>query len=607
MVNIYCYKDAQPLELLGVVDDFISFSFQRSYSGIGSWQLTLNADSLNAQRIKDMKYIRVSEKVAGYVVKHVEKEEDNAHTITYTGYELKVIAARRIIVPPTGYAYLTYSNVAPEYVIARLLDTQLINPTSANREIAGSIAPYVTGADTISYNGRFQNVGTEIETIATANYIGWAADIEDGAIVWKIWRGTDRTEGQSTNDRMIVSYDYDTMQNSNIEVANEVPNYVLVAGQGEGIDRQLETIDYDAAGIERNEIYVDARDIPEEGGSAPLIQRGKEKLAEYGSQTVYNATFSQSFNDRYRSNYELGDIGTVKDSKILNGQMDFYLTIIEEVYEGAQFILNATFGYDKNTLSDAIQRINSKSDSLIASEGSGGISGIVAINQGGTGADNAAQALTNLGAAAANHNHSGVYAPVSHNHDTLYATIGHNHNTLYSQIGHTHDYLPLAGGSMGGRIAGIRGTYVADANSRYASSALEIRENNLVTTTQSDIGYAPSIGFHWGGRAAGTLVMTSSGEFSFLSQSGGYQTLRTGYHYVHANTKYLMIGPQNTAFSHYTTDADTGHWFNKAVYVAGDIYAGASYNMRVYHAGNITYGTGTPSGGSSGNIYFQYV
>ena len=32
---------------------------------------------------------------------------------------------------------------------------------------------------------------------------------------------------------------------------------------------------------------------------------------------------------------------------------------------------------------------------------------------------------------------------------------------------------------------------------------------------------------------------------------------------------------------HYQTDAASGHWFNKNVYVQGDIYAGSNYNMSV--------------------------
>lgn len=42
----------------------------------------------------------------------------------------------------------------------------------------------------------------------------------------------------------------------------------------------------------------------------------------------------------------------------------------------------------------------------------------------------------------------------------------------------------------------VYGTYTSTASSRYTNGALEIRENGLVGSAQSDIGYAPQIGFH---------------------------------------------------------------------------------------------------------------
>lgn len=62
------------------------------------------------------------------------------------------------------------------------------------------------------------------------------------------------------------------------------------------------------------------------------------------------------------------------------------------------------------------------------------------------------------------------------------------------------------------------GTYNSTANARYGSSALQIRENGLVTTNQSDLAYAPSIGFHWGGRTAATLLYGSDSVFYLRKQ-----------------------------------------------------------------------------------------
>ena len=44
------------------------------------------------------------------------------------------------------------------------------------------------------------------------------------------------------------------------------------------------------------------------------------------------------------------------------------------------------------------------------------------------------------------------------------------------------------------------------------------------------------------------------------------------------------IQNKNSTYTHYTSSASTGHWFNKAVYVAGDIYAGTNYNDKVITA-----------------------
>ena len=71
----------------------------------------------------------------------------------------------------------------------------------------------------------------------------------------------------------------------------------------------------------------------------------------------------------------------------------------------------------------------------------------------------------------------------------------------------------------------VHGSYNSTVTNRYSTSALQIRENNLVGSAQSDIAYAPSIGFHWGNKNAGTLAMGSNGQYYFLTQSGTTATV----------------------------------------------------------------------------------
>ena len=381
MASIYCYKYGEPkLSLLGVIDDFTSFNFTRSYSGIGEWQLVLDGSSLNAQRVKGMDFISIGEDKAGLVQHYEDTIEDGEHTLTFSGVELKGLASRRIVIPPTGEAYETFTKSSPEYVIANLLTNQLLNPTAINRKIAGTLLEYAQSTTKIRYDGRYQNLEEEIETLATAYNVGWCAYISDNVIKWKIWNGVDRTAAQTTNNRMILSYDYGTMNNSSLTIEDQVPTYMVIAGQGEGVDRAIAIIDKEKSALTRIETFLDARDIKDD---SLLPQRGEQNLAEYGDEINYTATLSNQAANQYRNDFDLGDIGTIKDDKIEN-DLDYRITAIEEVYEENQLSINMTFGYDKNQLKDAIKRMNNKRDSLLALEGSAG-GGSLSVSDDGNG------------------------------------------------------------------------------------------------------------------------------------------------------------------------------------------------------------------------------
>lgn len=381
MASIYCYKYGEPkLSLLGVIDDFTSFNFTRSYSGIGEWQLVLDGSSLNAQRVKGMDFISIGEDKAGLVQHYEDTIEDGEHTLTFSGVELKGLASRRIVIPPAGEAYETFTKSSPEYVIANLLTNQLLNPTVENRKIAGTLLEYAQSTTKIRYDGRYQNLEEEIETLATAYNVGWCAYISDNVIKWKIWNGVDRTAAQTTNNRMILSYDYGTMNNSSLTVEDQVPTYMVIAGQGEGVDRAIAIIDKEKSALTRIETFLDARDIKDD---SLLPQRGEQNLAEYGDEINYTATLSNQAANQYRNDFDLGDIGTIKDDKIEN-DLDYRITAIEEVYEENQLSINMTFGYDKNQLKDAIKRMNNKRDSLLALEGSAG-GGSLSVSDDGNG------------------------------------------------------------------------------------------------------------------------------------------------------------------------------------------------------------------------------
>ena len=353
---IKCYK--QGMTMVGILDDFISFTFSRSYSGLGTWDLEVDGNSLNAQRITGMDFIAVSDGVAGLVT----RESRDGDILSFHGVELKGLAYTRIIVPVTGDAYLNYNNKTPEYIIHSLINSQIVNPENADRKILDTAVNVPSVLSTgITKQYRFKNLGESIEELALAYNLGWYADIQDGVITFSVYAGKDRTAAQSVNDRLILSRDRDTIVNAEHIVNKNIPKTALVAGQGEGTDRAIVMIGDDLADLQRNEVYIDARDIED---AANLPSRGIERLADYSTEDVYNVSLGRILVDQYRTNYDLGDIGTLSE---INA--DARLTEITEVYEDNVLELKSVFGRDAVRLKNVINKIYSETESIVNKEG----------------------------------------------------------------------------------------------------------------------------------------------------------------------------------------------------------------------------------------------
>lgn len=138
----------------------------------------------------------------------------------------------------------------------------------------------------------------------------------------------------------------------------------------------------------------------------------------------------------------------------------------------------------------------------------------------------------------------------------LYARY-HNNSTwgAWTEFAHITDNVASAtklqtartifGKSFNGtaNVAGqalVYGTYTATASSRYSNGGLQIRENGMVGSAQTDDGYAPAIGFHWANRKGASLIYTASG-FKFLNQAF------TGYETVYANFNGTLTGNASSA------------------------------------------------------------
>lgn len=132
--------------------------------------------------------------------------------------------------------------------------------------------------------------------------------------------------------------------------------------------------------------------------------------------------------------------------------------------------------------------------------------------------------------------------------------------------------------------ARLIGSYTSTATERYRQGGLEIRENNSVGNTQSDIGYAPSIGFHWSGRCAGTLCLDKDAIFHFLKQDGTRATLDADIRgnlngYIWSPGTEILHVSGNTSFKILALDGTTVKYHTIPEYIIGSYSDSTFYKV----------------------------
>ncbi len=368
-VRFYRFNDStQKIELRAVVDDYSSFVFTRSYSGIGSWQMVLPLVSANAARVLDSDVISFRQFQAGLITKITRSVSSDKETLTIQGLELKGLLKNRITVPPAGQTHVYY-RAYPHRILHSLLISQFTE-AAAERKIPGT-AGYTSSLDqtdttTLTYQGRYSSLEEDVRTLCEEYGLGLNAYLDyENRIFWDIYEGVDRTKDQSANPRLILSYDNDTLYSSDLENKLMTTNYLVVAGQGEGVDRAIATIGT-ATGFRRVEGFVDARDVED---ASLLPARGAAKLAEYGDSVLFSARASVYLRDRYQTDFDLGDLCTILESYgDIRFEINARITEITECYENGDMTLDLTFGYDRSGLADVIGRLRNETKALLNKE-----------------------------------------------------------------------------------------------------------------------------------------------------------------------------------------------------------------------------------------------
>ena len=311
-MNIYVLN--KQLEIVRVVDNYNSIIWTNRYYECGDFELYLSATpSLIYDLREDYILVREGYEDNAMIIENIKITTDveEGNYLTVSGRCLKSILYRRIIWEQTQV------KADIEQCITTLINKNVINPTDTSRKIDNLKLGNMIATETelsAQYTG--DNLGETITSICQSFGLGWdiLLNIEQKTFTFILYSGADRSYNQKENPWVVFSSEYDNLLSSEYTFSKQnYGNVTKVAGEGEGLARKYTTLG-NASGLDRYEIYTDARDIStndgqvtEEQYNEQLTEKGKEQLAESVKTETFSGEVLQ-YQYEYGKDYFLGDI-----------------------------------------------------------------------------------------------------------------------------------------------------------------------------------------------------------------------------------------------------------------------------------------------------------
>lgn len=321
------------LTYLGVVDNFESIKFVAKYSQCGNFTIKAALTKQTNTYFKVGNIILFDGK-SGYI-HSIEIDIDTEKSITVNGYDLSGYLGQRII-----WNTINYNGTVEGYI------KKIVNDNCIETEEGRRLPFLLLGTDNkinepIEKQTSYENVLTSIEETALSYDVGFRVDFlpREKKLVFNIYQGEDKTA--DSQSPLIFNRDFENVLSETYVNSNKnLKNVALIAGEGEGAGRVFVNIG-DSTGLDRYEMFVDARDLSKEQLSdeeykAQLTQRGNEKIAD----CYVVESFEGEVNTK--ESVSVGDKVTFIDKK-LGLRLDSRITEIEYIYENSGNTVNVTF------------------------------------------------------------------------------------------------------------------------------------------------------------------------------------------------------------------------------------------------------------------------
>lgn len=246
------------LQMIGVVDSYKSLIWANRYNKIGDCELYVVATNENLNLLQKGYYLMRLDDNMVCQIKKIELDtnaEEGNYLIVY-GYDVKQWLDQRVIWSTMNVDgnVETFIRTMVNNALgnASLYARQIVNPAGSRIFYLGDAAGFTeVTTEQVSY----KNIGEKVREYCLKYGWGYRVIYSNNIFWFQLYKGTDRT------DSVIFSNDYENLSATTyIEDETNMGNVALVAGEGQGSERSRNVSGY-AEGVDRYEIYVDAKDI----------------------------------------------------------------------------------------------------------------------------------------------------------------------------------------------------------------------------------------------------------------------------------------------------------------------------------------------------------
>lgn len=340
------------LDLVGEIDNYLSFSFSRNYHRPGEFQLVTNRRVQHVDRLFINQLVMVGNdpmKTGIIRYKEIQLNEEGEEILTVKGFQLSDIFKQRITFPPAGTAH-DLQNGPAESVMKHLVKRNCIERTNMAFPFLEMESDLQRGSS-IEWQSRYKNLGEELEQISRLSNVGWhlIPDFSSKQWIFDVYMGRDLSAEQSEHPPVLFSTAFDNIRSQAfIDSILDYGNQAVVGGKGEGVAREIVMTETTATGLDLYVVFVEGQDGD---GSGDLLKQGEQHLAEHPHVLSFQSEILPYGPFRYQEDWDVGDLITVQQPE-WGLQLTTRVTEVQEIRERDGLELHVTFGSEVPTFAD---------------------------------------------------------------------------------------------------------------------------------------------------------------------------------------------------------------------------------------------------------------